>query len=142
MAAKNKKLIEYYPTEILNLNSPAFYDMVAKKREYFSIIIDQTEFDEIKFIQNNFFGSSTINLNDKFLINNIAKKSYCEYGKFDISLVIADMRQIFVFTLNPYLYYIETIDKSQIIIRRNNPNDFYMNLENIVVGEIIISNKR
>jgi hypothetical protein len=47
---------------------------------------------------------NSININDNFLINDIAKKNYYEYGKFDEKLVIADMKRIFVFTHDP-LYF-------------------------------------
>jgi hypothetical protein len=33
-----------------------------------------------------------ININDNFIINDIAKKNYYEYGKFDEKLVILDMK--------------------------------------------------
>jgi hypothetical protein len=47
---------------------------------------------------------NSININDDFIINNIAKKNYYSYGKFDEKLVIEDMKRIFVFTHDPYLF--------------------------------------
>jgi hypothetical protein len=44
------------------------------------------------------------NGNDSVIINDIAKKNYYEYGKFDEKLFIIDMKRIFVFTHNPYLF--------------------------------------
>jgi hypothetical protein len=50
---------------------------------------------------------NSININDNFIINNIAKKNYYEYGKFDEKLVITDMCRIFVLTYDPYLFYVK-----------------------------------
>jgi hypothetical protein len=59
---------------------------------------------------------NNININDSFIINDIAKKNYYEYGKFEEKLVISDMKRIFVFTRDPYLFYVKTIVNSQIVI--------------------------
>jgi hypothetical protein len=59
---------------------------------------------------------STINLNDHFLINDLAKKNYYEYGKLNEQLVIEDMKRIFVFTLDPYVFYVKTIVNNEITI--------------------------
>jgi hypothetical protein len=59
---------------------------------------------------------NSININDNFIINNIAKKNYYEYGKFDEKLVIEDMRRIFEFTHDPFLFYVKTIVNSEIVI--------------------------
>jgi hypothetical protein len=44
---------------------------------------------------------NSININDNFIINDIAKKNYSEYGKFDEKLVIADMQRKFFLTQDP-----------------------------------------
>jgi hypothetical protein len=55
---------------------------------------------------------NSININDTFIIDDIAQKNYYEYGKYDEKLVIRDMKRIFVFTHDPYLFYVKTIVKS------------------------------
>jgi hypothetical protein len=65
-----------------------------------------------------------ININDNFIINEIAKKNYYEYGKFDEKLVIANMKRIFVFTLDPYLFCVKIIVNSEIVICPRSPLDF------------------
>jgi hypothetical protein len=77
---------------------------------------------------------NSINVNDNFIINDIAKKNYNEYGKFDEKLVIIDMKRIFVFTHDPYLFYIKTIVNSEIVICLRSPLDFIKTLKNITVG--------
>jgi hypothetical protein len=77
---------------------------------------------------------SSININDDFIINNIAKKKYHEYGKFDEKLVIGDMERIFVFIHDPYLFYVKTIVNSFIIICPRSPLYFIKTLKNIIVG--------
>jgi hypothetical protein len=77
---------------------------------------------------------NSININDNFIINDIAKKNYYEYGKFDGKLVIADLKRIFVFTHDPYLFYVKTIVKSEIVICPRSPLDFIKTLLNITVG--------
>jgi hypothetical protein len=52
---------------------------------------------------------NSLNITDNFLINDIAIKNYYEYGKFDEKLVIGDMRQIFVFTHDLYLFYVKPV---------------------------------
>jgi hypothetical protein len=47
---------------------------------------------------------NSINYNDNLIINYIAKKNYYEYGKFDEKLFIIDMKRIFVFTHDAYLF--------------------------------------
>jgi hypothetical protein len=71
---------------------------------------------------------NSININDSFIINDIAKKNYYEYGKFDEKLVIIDMKRIFVFTHDPYLFYVKTIVNSEIIICIRSPLDFIKTL--------------
>jgi hypothetical protein len=44
---------------------------------------------------------SNIDVNNPFLINDIANKNYIEYGNLNEKLVIEDMKTLFVFTLNP-----------------------------------------
>jgi hypothetical protein len=77
---------------------------------------------------------NSIDVNDNFIINDIAKKNYYEYGKFDEKLVILDMKRIFVFTHDPYLFYVKTIVNSEIIIYIRSPLDFIKTLKNITVG--------
>jgi hypothetical protein len=55
---------------------------------------------------------NSLNINDNFLINDISKKKYYSYDKFDKKLVIADMKRIFVFTHDPYLLYVKNIVNS------------------------------
>jgi hypothetical protein len=64
---------------------------------------------------------NNINNNDNFIINDIAKKNHYEYDKFDEKLVIADLKRIFVFTLDPYLLYVKTIFNSEIVICPRSP---------------------
>jgi hypothetical protein len=67
---------------------------------------------------------NSINVNDDFIINNIAKKNYYSYGKFDEKLVIADMKRIFVFIHDPYLFYVKTIVNSEIVICPRSPLEY------------------
>jgi hypothetical protein len=77
---------------------------------------------------------NNININDNFIINDIAKENYYGYGKFDEKLVIIDMKRIFVFTHDPYLFYAKTIVNSEIVICPRSPLDFIKTLKNITVG--------
>jgi hypothetical protein len=77
---------------------------------------------------------NSIIVNDNFIINDIAKKSYYEYGRFDKKLVIVDMKRIFVFTHDPCLFYVKTIFNSEIVICPRSPFDFIKTLKNITVG--------
>jgi hypothetical protein len=77
---------------------------------------------------------NSININDNFIINSIAKKNYYEYGKFNEKLVISNMKRIFVFTPNPYLFYVKTIVNSEIVICPRSLLDFIKTLNNIRVG--------
>jgi hypothetical protein len=77
---------------------------------------------------------NSININDNFIINDIAKKNYYEYGKFDEKLVIIDMKRIFVFTYDSYLFYVKSIINSEIVICPRFPLDFIETLKNITVG--------
>jgi hypothetical protein len=77
---------------------------------------------------------NSININDDFFINNIAKKNYYSYGKFDKKLVIEDMKKIFVFTHDPYLFYVKPILNSEIVICPRSPLDSIKTLKNITVG--------
>jgi hypothetical protein len=77
---------------------------------------------------------NSININDNFIINDIAKKKYYSYGMFDKKFVIEDMKQIIVFTHDPYLFYVKTIVNSEIIIGIRSPLDFIKTLKNITVG--------
>jgi hypothetical protein len=77
---------------------------------------------------------NNININDNFIINDIAKKNYNEYGKFDEKLVISDMRRIFVYTHDHYLYYVKPIVNWEILICHRSLLDFIKTLKNIVVG--------
>jgi hypothetical protein len=77
---------------------------------------------------------NSINVNDNFVINDITKKNYYEYVKFDEKLVIADMKWIFEFTHDPYLFYAKTIVNSEIVISIRSPLDFIKTLKNITVG--------
>jgi hypothetical protein len=74
-----------------------------------------------------------ININEDFIINNIAKKNYYSYGKFDEKLVIEDMKRIFEFTHDPYLLYVKTIVNSEIVICPRSQLDFIKTLKNITV---------
>jgi hypothetical protein len=67
---------------------------------------------------------NSINIDDHFIISIIAKKNYNEYGKFDEKLIIADMRRIFVFTHDLYLFYVKIIVNSDILICPRSPLDF------------------
>jgi hypothetical protein len=64
----------------------------------------------------------------------ILQKNYYEYGKFDEKLVISDMRRIFVFPHDPYLFYVKTIINSEIVICPRSQLDFIKTLKNIEVG--------
>jgi hypothetical protein len=75
-----------------------------------------------------------ININDNFIINDIVKKNYYEYGKFDEKLDIAEIKRIFVFTHDPYLFYVKTIVNYQKVICPRSPLDFIKTLKNITVG--------
>jgi hypothetical protein len=77
---------------------------------------------------------NSINFNDIFIIHDIAKQNYYDYGKFDEKLVIADMKRIFVFTHDPYLFYVKTIVNFEIVIYPRSPFDFIKTLKNITVG--------
>jgi hypothetical protein len=77
---------------------------------------------------------NSINVNDDFIINNIVKKNYYSYGKFDEKLVIADMKRIFVFTHDPYLFNVKTIVNFEIVICPRSQLDFIKTLKNITVG--------
>jgi hypothetical protein len=103
--------------------------MINKKKEYlFGFTTDQNEYEEIEFalwvpVPVPKFGSfyfcfpfhfynlqmNSININDDFIINDIAKKDYYEYVKFDEKLILADLKRIFVFTHDPYLFYVQTM---------------------------------
>jgi hypothetical protein len=48
-----------------------------------------------------------MDLNDNFLIYNIATKNYYEYCMLQKKLIIADIKLILVFTHNPYLFYVK-----------------------------------
>jgi hypothetical protein len=84
---------------------------------------------------------STINLNDPFLINDIANKNYHESGKLNEQLVIEDMKRIFVFTLDPDVFYVKTIINNEITIQARSHKDFSKTLKNIVVGDYDKENK-
>jgi hypothetical protein len=75
-----------------------------------------------------------ININDNFIINDIAKKNYYEYDKFDEKLVISYMKRILVFTHGPYLLYVKTIVNFEIFICPRSPLYFIKTLKNITVG--------
>jgi hypothetical protein len=77
---------------------------------------------------------NSININDNFIINDIAKKNYYEYGKIDETLVISDMKRIFVFTHDLYWFCIKTIVNSEIVICLRSPLDFIKIFTNITVG--------
>jgi hypothetical protein len=77
---------------------------------------------------------NSINVNDNFIINDIAKENYYEYGKFDKKFVITDMKRIFVFTHGPYLFYVKTIVNSEIVICPRSPLYFIKTLKNITIG--------
>jgi hypothetical protein len=77
---------------------------------------------------------NNININDNFIINGSSKKNYYEYGKFDEKLVITDMKRIFVFTYDPYLFYVKIIVNSEIVIFPRSPLDFIKTLKNITIG--------
>jgi hypothetical protein len=72
---------------------------------------------------------NTINLNDPFLINDRAKKNYYEDGKLNEQLVIEDMKRIFVFTLDPYEFYVKTIVNNEITIQARSDKDFSENIK-------------
>jgi hypothetical protein len=48
----------------------------------------------------------SININDNFIINDISKKNYYKYGEFDETLFISDMKRFFVFTHDPFVFYV------------------------------------
>jgi hypothetical protein len=75
----------------------------------------------------------SIDLNDNFLIHNIATKKYCEYEKLQKKLIIADMKHIFVFTYNPSLFSVETRVNNEITIPTIPDTDFLKTLNNIIV---------
>jgi hypothetical protein len=83
---------------------------------------------------------NSININDTFIINYIAKKNYYEYGKFDEKLVIADMKRICALKYDPYLFYVKIIVNSEIVICPRSPLDFIKTLKNIVVGSYMNKN--
>jgi hypothetical protein len=57
-----------------------------------------------------------IDLNNEFTIFNLSKMNYYEYSKLNKQLVIENMRKIFVFTHNPYIFYVKIIINNEIII--------------------------
>jgi hypothetical protein len=82
---------------------------------------------------------NNINIYDNFIINDIAKKNYYSYGKFDEKLVIEDMKRIFVFTHDSYLFYVKIIVNSEIIKCISSPLDFIKTLKNITKDHILIN---
>jgi hypothetical protein len=66
----------------------------------------------------------SIDLKDNFLIHNIATKNYYEYGQLQKKLIIADMKCLFVFTYNPYLFYVKTRENNEITIQTISDTDF------------------
>jgi hypothetical protein len=68
---------------------------------------------------------NSINSNDNFIINDIAKKNYYEYGKFDEKLVTVDMCCKFIFNHDAYLFYVKTIVNSDSVINPRSPLDFF-----------------
>jgi hypothetical protein len=77
----------------------------------------------------------TIDLNDPFLIFDLAQKNYYEYGKLSKKLVISDIICIFVFTRDSYIFYVKIIFHKEITIQARSDIDFLKTLKNIVVGD-------
>jgi hypothetical protein len=75
-----------------------------------------------------------IDLNDIFLINNIPNKNYSQYGKFQKKLDIIDIKHIFVFTYNSYLFEVNTRINNEITIQRISEKYFLKTLKNMTVG--------
>jgi hypothetical protein len=69
-------------------------------------------------------------LNNTFLIQNIASKNYYEYCKLQKKLIIADMKHIFVFTFNTNLFYVKTRVNNEIVFP---DKGFLKTFKNIVV---------
>jgi hypothetical protein len=76
----------------------------------------------------------SINLNDNFLIYNMAIKNYYQYGKLQKKLIIAYMKCVFVFTYNSYLFSVNTWVNNDIATQIICNNDFWNTLRNIVEG--------
>jgi hypothetical protein len=55
--------------------------------------------------------------------------------------VIADMKRIFIFTRDPYMFYVKTIVNNEITIQARSDIDFLKTLKNVVVGDYDKENK-
>jgi hypothetical protein len=77
----------------------------------------------------------SVDLNDNFLIHNIATKNYYEYSKLQKNLDIADMKHFFVFIHNLYLFYVKTRVNNEITIQMILNQNFLNFPKNIVVDD-------
>jgi hypothetical protein len=75
-----------------------------------------------------------ININNTFTLYELSKKKYSENGKLSKKLGIEDMRKIFVFTHNPYIFYLKTMINNEIIIQAISAFEFLKILKNINIG--------
>jgi hypothetical protein len=73
-------------------------------------------------------------VNDNFTLFDLSKKNYYENGKLNKQLVIEDMRKIFVFTHNPYIFYVKTIINNEFMIQAIAGIEFLKILKNINIG--------
>jgi hypothetical protein len=76
----------------------------------------------------------SIDLNDTFLIHNIAIKNRYEHDKLQKKWAIGDIKSIFVFTYNLYLFYFKTQINNVIAMQTIFDKDFFKILKNIIVG--------
>jgi hypothetical protein len=83
----------------------------------------------------------TIDLNDSFILHDLAMKNCYEHGKFNKKLVIEDMNWIFIFTRDPYVFYLNTIVNNEITIQPRSDKDYLKILKSIVVGDYDKDNK-
>jgi hypothetical protein len=73
----------------------------------------------------------SIDLNDDFHIQNIATKKFNEIIKLQKKLIYVGMKHVFVFTFDPYLFYLKTRVNKEIIIQVMPDNEFHKKLKNI-----------
>jgi hypothetical protein len=76
----------------------------------------------------------SVNLNNNYIIHNISTQNYEEHGKLQKKLIRADVKCIFIYVYNSYLFYVKTRENQLAAIQTIYDNEFFKTLKNIIMS--------
>lgn len=80
-----------------------------------------------------------LNLQDNFILNDIATKNYQVDNEVNTDELIKDMKRVMAFTYDPFMFYIKSKSINGLTIQARNETDVIKIMKNIVVGEEIVN---